>query len=205
MAICEYIKPFFKFILKKKEFPMKKLLSFLSLVFLFFPVVLLAGDADDPIGQIIALSESDNAGCSVEVFDSGDYITIRINGINSPKGTKLEIYSGMRDAKTPVKIVHVDDGCVEFKILNYPKIKKTLSYSPPPTMEYLQIKLMDGSELEFDQNNEWVYFGDNPDGSINYNDSKIGMVMFSNFPTAPLNVIEGEEGVLKLDEHPELK
>ena len=178
---------------------MKKLLSLLVSFFLFFPAILLAEDTNGSIGKIIVLAESGYEGCLVDVSDRGerDRIMIKLSNLDLPKGTKLLLYSGMRDAKTPIKIVYTSDhGEVEFEIPNYAKNGSV------PIVEHIKFKLADGSNLNFDHDNQWVYFVVNPDGSII---PAIGILMFPGFPTIPLSCVESEEGVLTPGEHPELK
>lgn len=163
---------------------MKKFLILLLLVFLFFP--------------IIALSESVNKVCSVSVQDRGerDRIMIKLDNLELPKGTKLKVYSGMRDSKTPIKVVYIGENGIDFEIPNYAKNGKFT------IVEHIKFKLPDGSGLNFDPDNQWVYFAVNSDGTIS---PVIGIVMFKGFPTMPLKSIEKEKDLLKLGEHPELE
>ncbi|MFZ2193334.1 MAG: hypothetical protein WAV31_03745 [Candidatus Moraniibacteriota bacterium] len=193
---------------------MRKILSLLVVAILFTPTILpaqsdivRAENVENSAGSIIVLAESGYEGCSIKIVDQGKDIVIKISNIDRSYASNLGLFSSERspnaNEKDLIETAEVFDGNAEFRLPNLGKVDNPFKL---PTVEHIRIKfLSDGSGLEFDQDNQWVYFGDNPDGSINRNDSKIGIVMYPNFPPVPLNIIESEEGVLKPGKHPELK
>lgn len=154
----------------------------------------------------IVLAESCHNGCSPKVYDYSerDRVTIRLDNLDLPKGTKLKVYSGMRDSKKPIKIVYTSiRGDVEFEIPNYAKNEGVA------VVEYIRFKLANGSGLNYKMDgNQWICFKNIP-GSCNLvdiDDPIIGIVMFPNLPIIPLSFFdkENKNGLMKPGKHPEI-